>query len=318
MFGRDRFLLVIIMAGMAIAILLVDVLAMTSLVAPMVAAPVPTRSDAAHVTTDTKYLALLIPTYSPRITRPAPTPTPTATSWLPPAATITTQPERSPAPLRRALACQVPTEPVPDTGVPIPTAPPAQAVALEAAFLAPSPAPVGPGSAPLEASPSATPVPPPDMPAPVPTELATEASAPTSTPLPASTPILPDAPAPPRPPQPVQSGERDPFQGYVPDHHKSVGGHQLDVAAVSLVTAGAGIPGVKANLPGESAHAAFAAQTSDIEMDYRCRLLNDAKAHFGGRLAAINVVSQTATTNLDECSQSLLVLRWGYDKKAKA
>ena len=94
MFGRDRFLLVIIMAGMAIAILLVDVLAMTSLVAPMVAAPVPTRSDAAHVTTDTKYLALLIPTYSPRITRPAPTPTPTATSWLPPAASSPKQANR--------------------------------------------------------------------------------------------------------------------------------------------------------------------------------------------------------------------------------
>ncbi len=279
-----------VLIGLAFAMLVVDVLALTCLVIPLAASQQKRAEPVAfsrRLTQNPVDQALILPTHDPRKPWVTRTPRPTATPWLILAATLASPRLATPEPTENA------TQVAPD--------------ATRAGATAESSGVVTPGAP----SPVATVIQPVGAPSPTlspqsvePTGLASSAQAEfTETPppvgmLPTETLVTPtsDQLLP-----PIAPDDAAQFGAYVWDNYNTIAGQPLDMVAVKIDTTEAGRPEVVVEVIGSDANNVFAAQTAAAALDYGRRLLDDTKFSFGGQACAVKVVSRYDTSYPDAC-----------------
>jgi hypothetical protein len=281
---RNRQLLKVLI-GVAVALLVVDVLVLIFVVAPLRTsqqARADTADRTAQLTGPTVNQALILPTRDPRKPWVTRTPQPTITPWLIPTVT------------------PVPTA----TATPVPADAPASELAPDArdatGAAAPSPT-VGaimPTNTASPTPPSTATIAPTDTPA-------ATAVLPTATPLPpTSTPSPTRPPATPEPPPPIASGEAAQFQAYVRTYYNTIAGQPLDILAITFYEMEAGLPRITVYVAGDDTNTGFAAQSAEDAEDYGRRLLDDAKRYFDGQSCAVAVVSEYDTSDPEPCRDS--------------
>ena len=289
-FRQDRHFGLRVLIGLMLAILVVDVLALTYVVVPLTAAQqkrTETPALSARLTRSAMDQALILPTHDPQKSRPTRTPTSAVTPWMIP--TVTPEPQRPamPEPMGSG-ATQAPTNAA-GHGL---TSGPSDAAAL--AMPSPATKTVLPGD-----TPGLTLTLPP-------TTVTATALPPGNDPLRETLDALAgtagETPSP--PPPRITPGNEAQFEAYVRDHYNTIASQPLDIVAVTLDMADPSIPLFVVEVAGGDTNNVFAAQPAASVSDYGRRLLNDAKFYFSGQYCAITVVSTYETSFPDVCSNN--------------
>ena len=314
---RDRHFRAKVLIGLTFALLVVDVLALTFAVAPLVASQqkrAETPAFSARLPQSAIKQALILPTHDPRKPWVTRTPLPTATPWLTPAATprsagnatpiLVDAPRASTAPESDVGIASAAPPPlltaINPVGTPRPTLSSSQEVG-PAGTISPIPSlsvdirsassPSVPQASSAEIVPSATPT--------------QEGILPTATlNVPTSTP----SPIPSRdtdqPPPRIVPGDEAQFEAYVRAQYNTIAGQPIGVVSVALDTTNLGIPGFVVRTAGDGTNNVFAAQTAAATLDYGRRLLNDKKFYFSGQNCTIAVVNTYETSDGDACTNN--------------
>ena len=293
---RHRHLWLKILIGVAVALAIVDVLALNFVVAPLRAsqqARAHTADLTAQLTRSTVEQALILPTRDPRKPWGTRTPPPTITPWLIPTATPTPAETAPQMPANASAPGLAPD--VPDAAAPAAPSPTAMAARPPGTL---DPTLASPGGLNSTGASNPTPTSPATI-APTHTPVATDMLA-TATPVPPTkTPSPTRPPDTPQPPPQIVPGDAKQFQAYVQDYYNTIVGQQLVIEEVTFYEMEAGLPKITVYVAGDDTETGFAAQNDKDVADYGHRLLDDAKIYFDGQSCAVAVVSKYETLDPD-------------------